>query len=141
MTTDKADDSHKETVRVVLFVFMLLSLAEIAAPYFHVSFSDPLMIGVFVTGAIGSLFASHERALRAHYRNSTILVMKDSAYSEFCDSLKNNGEISRIRSILMADTAADALQMIRLESKPTILDRLKTRTEKFLGLSEQSDGQ
>jgi hypothetical protein len=122
-------------------VFIILSLAEIAAPYSHVTFSDPLLLGVFVTGAIGSLISNHARAAKAIGRKTVILVIRDSSFAEFLEKLKEaDAPIASIKEVKVADNAEEAVEAIKLPAKVSLLERLGIkRSEKSRLQIEQTD--
>jgi hypothetical protein len=113
------DSVRIEAIRALLFVFVLFSVAEVAAPYFHVSFSDPLFLATFVTGSLGAVIG-HVKS-RSDQFPRHILVLKEDDLKDFCSKISDLSiNIKRIQVAENADEAVKAIKSTTLENSSLI---------------------
>ena len=95
MSTD--EDLRHDIIRVVIFVFVLFSVAEVVAPYMHVSMADPLMLGLFTTQILRLVVASRKK--------QKVIILKDDQAVELLEKLKAS-------DIQVVDTAGEVVKLI-----------------------------
>ena len=101
--TNKNKSIRNDAIKLVLFVFVLFAVAEIAAPFFNVKLEDPLAISGFVTGIIGYLIRPREKS------DPHILVIKESDMSEVIDRL---GQLSGVSVATSPEHAVELAKQI-----------------------------
>jgi len=112
-------DVRTEAIRSVIFVFVLLAVAEIVAPFFHLSFSDPFSLATFVTMSLGAVIRTVKPA--SDVPQVSILVVKDSYFTEFCEKLQG----LPIKQIAVAKDVEEAIQTIDISKPEGVAAKLK----------------
>lgn len=119
VTKKQRHDLKDDAIKAVLFVFLLLAIAEVAAPYFHVSFEDPLLLAGFVTGIIGNLLKPKEKT-KPH-----LLIVKESDIPEIVDRLSPHANISGISVASSPEHAEKILAEIKNPSDAGVLLKIQ----------------
>jgi hypothetical protein len=90
----RTTDLTAETVRAILAVFVLFGVSECIAPFFHVSFSDPLAMWTIVGSCLAMVVGNTFRKRRG----LTVLVYDSSGGSNLClvTALLDSLQIERI---------------------------------------------
>jgi len=98
---------NDDIIHAVIFVFVMLAMGELLAPYFHVKFDDPLMLAGFVTSILGYLIRPKEKL--------HLLVVKEGDMAEVVSKL--SGTHAAVGGITVADSADHAVALLKNPAK------------------------
>lgn len=114
MTKKQKHDMRDDAIKAVIFVFVLLAVAEVAAPFFHLKFEDPLLLAGFVTGILGHI-------VRPRVGKPHLLVVKESDLAEVVDKLGGSSGVSiasspdhAVELVKQIDPGSDAGVVVKL---------------------------
>lgn len=95
-----------EAIRAAIFVFVLLAIAEVVAPYFGVSFHDPIWLTAFLSGVLGHVINPGGGA------RPCVLIVKEA---DLCETLKklSNAQKGGFAQIRVADSPDQAVEIIQ----------------------------
>jgi hypothetical protein len=115
-------DVRTEVTRSVCFVFLLFAVAEVVAPYFHVTMSDPLMLTAFITGALTKVLTRADAAVAPP--RIPLLVVRSSDAEEFLNGVR--GEWFDASTFCVAENAQEAIEFVKKAAPPLgIREKLK----------------
>lgn len=117
MTQNGNPKIRDEAIRAMIFVFVLLAVAEVVAPFLKIDFHDPLLLTAAVTGILTHVIVPHLNSAKPK-----VLVVKDENVTDTIQKLTAQGY-----DVSVAATPDHALTLVKqmTPEKSGVIARIK----------------